>query len=278
MARINIEDDIKDDDRFIRLTALLGHDTAIGALVRLWMVGQKYWKKDKSLIPHDTWKKQNLNSALLTVGLAEDLPDGYYVAGAKDHFAWLFERVEGGRKGGSKTSDAKRAAAKNREDKKRENIEQNDHKLPQAHTSTHELPQASFSPSPSFSLSGSSSDSSSKKEGKVAPIKNLIAADFPLELGLISDVLIYRNVKPELAISWLSAFPDSSWIVSEVRKALAWETANPKRFKRNFGAFMTNWMNKGWDQRRHAGQGFNKAEAIGEQNAQMQARIERGEV
>lgn len=66
-----------------------------------------------------------------------------------------------------------------------------------------------------------------------------------------------RSVKKEVQQRWLDAFPDAAWIVGEVRKALAWEDANPTRRKKNFGAFITRWLTKGWDYRKTNKTDFN---------------------
>jgi hypothetical protein len=72
----------------------------------------------------------------------------------------------------------------------------------------------------------------------------------PEAYGLVFDVFADRGVEPEITSRWVDAFPDPAWVVSEVRKALAWEGANSSRKKKNFGRFMTNWLNRGWDRRR----------------------------
>jgi hypothetical protein len=90
-----------------------------------------------------------------------------------------------------------------------------------------------------------------REEENVAPsvsAKPLAAA--PADLDEIGHILSDRKVTVTLQHSWLEAFPDPLWIIAEIRKALAWEAANPARKKRNFGAFMTRWMSKGWDQRK----------------------------
>lgn len=66
----------------------------------------------------------------------------------------------------------------------------------------------------------------------------------------ISGTLASRGVGVKVQHAWLEAFPDGHWIIGEVRKAIAWESANPKRRKKNFGAFMTNWLTRSWDRRR----------------------------
>jgi hypothetical protein len=72
----------------------------------------------------------------------------------------------------------------------------------------------------------------------------------PSELCDIVSILVERRVRGTVSRGWLEAFPDSRWLMGEVRKALAWESANPARRKKDFGRFMTNWLMKGWDSRR----------------------------
>lgn len=75
-----------------------------------------------------------------------------------------------------------------------------------------------------------------------------------------------RGVKPEITLAWEKTYPDPTWVLQEVRKAIAWETANSSRRKINFGRFMTNWLNKGWDSRRNTGSPQNYAERRFENN------------
>jgi hypothetical protein len=70
----------------------------------------------------------------------------------------------------------------------------------------------------------------------------------------------------EITLAWEQTFPESSWVIQEVKKAIAWETANTSRRKINFGRFMTNWLNKGWDSRRNTGLPQNYAERRFENN------------
>lgn len=67
------------------------------------------------------------------------------------------------------------------------------------------------------------------------------------------EIFLERKVGTKIQEGWLGAFPDSEWICSEIRKALAWELSNPGRRKKNFSAFVTRWLTKGWDHRRFAG-------------------------
>ena len=60
----------------------------------------------------------------------------------------------------------------------------------------------------------------------------------------ISEILIERKISEEIQKSWLGAYPDAAWIMYEVRKAVAWECADPRRKKKRFGPFMTNWFSR----------------------------------
>lgn len=82
----------------------------------------------------------------------------------------------------------------------------------------------------------------------------------PQELNLIGEELKIRGVKFLLMTQWLQTYPDPGWITQEVRKAFSWEMANPKRRKKDFGRFMTNWLAKGWDRRQLPGRVQNSAE------------------
>lgn len=67
---------------------------------------------------------------------------------------------------------------------------------------------------------------------------------------MLLDVFTDRDVSSKITGSWEMAYPDPAWVIGEIHKAIAWENANPTRRKKDFGRFMTNWLNKGWDRRR----------------------------
>lgn len=66
----------------------------------------------------------------------------------------------------------------------------------------------------------------------------------------LSETFLERKVDLKVQRSWAEAFPDREWVVAEIRKALAWELSNPTRRKKNFSAFITRWLTKGWDYRK----------------------------
>ena len=46
---------------------------------------------------------------------------------------------------------------------------------------------------------------------------------------------------PELVAAWKVAYPGLD-VVYEIKKAHAWEVANPERRKKQRGRFLTNWL------------------------------------
>lgn len=108
MARINIEDAIYKDMRFIQLIQRLGSvDAALGALVRAWSLAQTYYLSAETdrLIPLFEWKRQMIPDAIVEVGLAERREQGIYICGAEKQFAWLIQRQDAGKKGGRPKSE-----------------------------------------------------------------------------------------------------------------------------------------------------------------------------
>lgn len=68
-------------------------------------------------------------------------------------------------------------------------------------------------------------------------------------LESLQDVFNSRQIKSDLQRTWIEAYPDPIWVTETVRKALAWEAANPARKKINFGRFITAWLARDWDRR-----------------------------
>lgn len=109
MARINIEDSIHTDDRFIKLTIKLqSYEMALGCLVKAWMVAQKHFISSDRYIPLDVWNKQGLKNEIIEVGLATATDRYIKMAGIEKQFSWLTQRVAAGQKGGLKRAENKR--------------------------------------------------------------------------------------------------------------------------------------------------------------------------
>lgn len=98
MARINIEDSIYKDSRFIKLVLKTGDlEKALGALVRAWTIAQKWYLSPHRMIPKKVWYDSEINPHILEVGLAEIIDDFVRVRGADEQFVWLKQRQDAGR-------------------------------------------------------------------------------------------------------------------------------------------------------------------------------------
>lgn len=101
MARINIEDSIYSDARFIDFVLQVGDQmTAIGSLVFAWRLAQTFWCPDQHLIPLVRWERLKHSQAMLDCGLAVLRDDSIYVCGTEEQFSWYFKKVAAGKRGG----------------------------------------------------------------------------------------------------------------------------------------------------------------------------------
>lgn len=99
MARINIDDELFADGRFVILKKLTGsEEVAIGKLVIAWRTAQAFWLKDE-LIPHRFWEILKLDE-LVQTGFAEVHDAGVYVNGTEKHFDWLKQKQAAGIRSG----------------------------------------------------------------------------------------------------------------------------------------------------------------------------------
>lgn len=103
MARINIEDKLYRDTRFLKLVIYCGdEEKALGKLIMLWTLAQSTWLKYGE-IPEKLWVTSF--DILLKLSLVRKTETGYYAAGSKKQFAWLLQKVEAGRRGGLKKAE-----------------------------------------------------------------------------------------------------------------------------------------------------------------------------
>lgn len=103
MPRLNIDDSLYSDPRFMRLCTLLegNYAAALGFCVIAWTLGQKWYRKSPTkLIPLAEWKNAHITEAFLTVGLAIKRDDGIEIVGADENFGWLELRAAAGQRGG----------------------------------------------------------------------------------------------------------------------------------------------------------------------------------
>lgn len=108
MARINFESEIRADARFKALVRKLRNEReAIGLMIDLWEVAQKYWGRDRSLIPKKVFTLGDFGAAV-EVGFAEEQDDGFYVSGAGEHFEWLASKRDSASAGGRASAAARK--------------------------------------------------------------------------------------------------------------------------------------------------------------------------
>lgn len=110
MARINIEDKLFSDGRWMKLVIKCGcRHKAIGILTGAWILAQKNWLQ-YGFIPKKAWDTDF--DILIDVELATRRADGnVYVKGSKKAFRWLDQRSDAGSLGGSASTDKKKKAA-----------------------------------------------------------------------------------------------------------------------------------------------------------------------
>lgn len=100
MARINIEDSLWADQRFIQLCIKTGDMAkAVGAVLLAFKLAQRFWVPDQRNIPSVQFRSTPLASDLIEVGLAEyfDNEQFVYVKGTKEQFGWLIQRSQAGK-------------------------------------------------------------------------------------------------------------------------------------------------------------------------------------
>lgn len=110
MPRIAIEEGVWSDPRFQRLLISSGdRHRAVGLLVNLWRLAQKFWLPGRLPIPKQDWADAELGQELIACGFAEEREDGFYARGAESHFQWWFDGIEQRRMAGQRSAEARRA-------------------------------------------------------------------------------------------------------------------------------------------------------------------------
>lgn len=97
MARINIEDKLFTDARFIALCNKVPRREAIGMIVDAWYLAQRYWLTDQKYIPDEEFKMAGLEP-LVDCLFAKKMDNGYYIRGSEEQFDWLKVKQLAGKK------------------------------------------------------------------------------------------------------------------------------------------------------------------------------------
>jgi len=109
MARVNVEDEIWNDNRFFKLSVVLGgRDRAIGQLVIAWRTAQPFWRDGERGIPIDRWESEDLSEHIIKVGLARITEGEVFVRGADKAFDWICDRREQAREAGKRSAEVRK--------------------------------------------------------------------------------------------------------------------------------------------------------------------------
>jgi hypothetical protein len=107
--RLTIEDSLYADPRFMRFMVKVGDEArALGCMLIAFRLAQKHWCPEKRPVPSAEWSVSGLPKEIIECGLVEEREGGYYVRGSETQFAWYFQRVEAGKKGGRPKAGANR--------------------------------------------------------------------------------------------------------------------------------------------------------------------------
>lgn len=107
MPRINVEENLFSDPRFLDLCDELGRFEATGRLIFFWRVAQKYWLEDDSQggIPDEVFGRKEIWKPLADCGLAEKRGNFWYAKGAEAQFDWYLRKKRAGKAGGKKSAE-----------------------------------------------------------------------------------------------------------------------------------------------------------------------------
>lgn len=98
MARINVEDSIFRDARFLNLCVRVGDSQkALGQLVFAWILAQRFYLSNDGLIQKKEWDAQGIGDDLIHCGLAELINNSVRMKGIDEQFAWLRQRSDAGK-------------------------------------------------------------------------------------------------------------------------------------------------------------------------------------
>jgi hypothetical protein len=91
---IPVDSDLRSDPRFRALAKIVGSEAdAFLLCFDAWAVAQRYWRKDRSLVPFDVWVIGGFEP-LERVALAERRESGIYCKGSSEKYDWYHDKRE----------------------------------------------------------------------------------------------------------------------------------------------------------------------------------------
>lgn len=268
MARLNFEDSIWIDSRFIRLCILLqDEEKALGAVGFAWRTAQRFWCPERRPIPAEVFGRLASAAFLLEVGLARETPEGVYMAGSEEHFKWYFDGLEQRREAGRKSAEIRKnkygtavpfnASNEIPSDTEGElRTEPNDRsddpsESERNRTAVRPPPnERRTQPNETEPSSSSSSSFSEKKEGgedHVERSRDKKAQPPPaciFKNELVEEVLLAEHVPIPTQEVWLKAFGDDRiGFEGELKACCAkWKTVGPKKVGKPFIVYVNDWF------------------------------------
>lgn len=228
MARINIEDSLYKDDRFLELVLKTGNVyVAKGMMLTAFTLAQKYWLSHRS-IPESAWPK-SLN-LLIECNLARFDSKGtsIYVCGSAENFAWLDRSAKGGRsKSVKKTKSLKNAKPQ---------IENNNVSLEAQPNQTEPLTLTLTHTHSLNSYSSSNSSGTVLEKSKPGPL------EFEDENALI------LSIDKKILDNWAKLY-EQEYLQRELLKAWNWYSNNPRKKPKTIRGWvqaLSSWFDRGW--------------------------------
>ena len=97
MARINIEEKLFADARFVALCNKISRREAMGMMIDAWFLAQRHWLTEHKYIPEEEFLLMGLQP-LADCLFAKKIGDGYYMRGSEEQFDWLKNKQLAGKK------------------------------------------------------------------------------------------------------------------------------------------------------------------------------------
>jgi len=100
MPRINLDERLFSDERFLYVMQKIGRYEAMGQLIFLIKTAQRYWAENEKKIPENIFKLGDYSEEFFNAGLLQRHDDGIYLAGSREYFNWIIASKKNGAKGG----------------------------------------------------------------------------------------------------------------------------------------------------------------------------------
>lgn len=272
--RVNVETRAFAESRFRSLMRIMQWQPArtIGTLVILWHDSQEALKAFATREEINSWLEGDsddeldklfmalLQTKYIVRSVREDL---FEIRGNKKHVEAHQQRAVAAAKGGKKSGQARRSNSPKKSNGSNGNEARASEK--EASGSKNE-PNAVQSIAAHNIAAHSTTQRSVSDQEQLIPLEPIQAPRPEKSSTRVAPKAIPRGAVPEfndhrltgllegvsenLQRVWIQNYGDVAWLNAELLKAHVWCTANPQKRPKDFGKFMSNWLNKGWESHR----------------------------